>query len=143
MKLYLFFFLFITSTSVQQSGIWGTLAMVSVKKQFDPNFGMEIDKITVSPAVLAMQGKEIEVDGYIIPLTGKLEQNHIMLSKFPENMCFFCGKAGPESAMQVFLAKGKKVAYTDKKVKFKGILLINNNNDGSLLYTLDQAEVLK
>lgn len=143
MKLYLVFALLIASTSAQQSGIWSTLAMVSIKKQFDPNFGMEVDKITVNPAVLALHGKEIEVDGYIIPLTGKLEQSHIMLSKFPENMCFFCGKAGPETAMQVFLAKGKKVAYTDKKVRFKGILLINNNNDGSMLYTLDQAEVLK
>lgn len=141
--MYLVFTLLITLTPAQQSEIWSTLAMVSVKKQFDSNFGIEVDKITVSPSVMALHGKEIEVEGYIIPLTGKLEQSHIMLSKFPENMCFFCGKAGPESAMQVFLAKGKKVAYTDKKVRFRGILLINNNNDGSMLYTLDQAEVLK
>ena len=129
--------------AAQQSGVWSTLAMVTVKKQYDPNFGMEMDKITISPVVLSMHGSEIEIDGYIIPLTGKLEQSHIMLSKFPENMCFFCGKAGPESAMQVFMAKGKKVAYTDKKVKFKGKLLINNTNDGGLIYTLDQAELIK
>lgn len=111
-----------------QSSTWATLGMVSTTTSFDAEYGMEIKKVKVSQVVKAFEGKEIEVDGYIIPLKGKLDQNHFMLSKYTNNMCFFCGKAGPETAMQVFLANGKKAAYSDDKIKVKGILRINEND---------------
>jgi hypothetical protein len=93
--------------------------------------------------VRTLEGTEIEVDGYIIPLNGKVEQNHFMLSKFTNNMCFFCGKAGPETAMQVFLANKKKVAFSDDKIRVKGILRINTNDASGLLYTLENATIIK
>lgn len=126
-----------------QSSTWATLGMVSTATSFDPEFGMEIKKVKVSPVAKSLEGKEIEVDGYIIPLKGKLDQNHFMLSKFTNNMCFFCGKAGPETAMQVFLANGKKAAYSDDKIKVRGILRINENDPGGLLYTLENAILIK
>jgi hypothetical protein len=125
-----------------QSTAWSTLGMVTTSTTFDPDYGMEIKKVKISPIVRSLEGKEIEVDGYIIPLKGKLAQNHFMLSKFTNNMCFFCGKAGPETAMQVFLANDKKAAYTDDKIKVKGILRINENDPGGLLYTLDNAVLI-
>lgn len=126
-----------------QSSTWSTLGMVNTVTSFDADFGMEIKKVKVSAVAKSLEGKEIEVDGYIIPLKGKLDQNHFMLSKFTQNMCFFCGKAGPETAMQVFLANGKKVAYSDDKIKVKGILRINENDPGGLLYTLEDAVLIK
>lgn len=126
-----------------QKSAWATLGLVSSTTSFDAAYGIEVKKVKVSPAVKAMQGTEMEVDGYIIPLTGKLAQNHFMLSKFNEKMCFFCGKAGPETAMQVFLAGGKKIAYTDEKIKVKGILRINENDPSGLLYTLEAAQIIE
>jgi hypothetical protein len=125
-----------------QKSAWNTLSMVSVTTQFDQEFGIEIKKVKTSPLVKSMQGKEIELEGYIIPLTGKLAQTHFMLSKFSEKMCFFCGKAGPESAAQVFLANNAKQKYVDEKIRVKGILRINENDPSGLLYTVDQAQVL-
>lgn len=133
---------FYTQLSFAQDNIWATLGLVTFKTEYDSNFGIEIKKPTLSLAVKLLENKEIEVEGYFIPLNGKLEQNHFMLSKFNENMCFFCGKAGPETAMQVFLSNGKKQAYSKDKIKIKGILRINPNDSGGLLYTLDQAIVL-
>lgn len=126
-----------------QKSSWSTLGLVTTQTSYDAAYGIEVKKVKVSPAVKAMQGTEIEVDGYIIPLSGKLAQNHFMLSKYSEKMCFFCGKAGPETAMQVFLAGGKKIPYTDEKIKVKGILRINEADPSGLLYTLESAQIIK
>lgn len=133
----------VTTLGFAQKSSWATLSLVSTTTSFDAAYGIEVKKVKVSPAVKAMQGTELEVDGYIIPLSGKLAQNHFMLSKFSEKMCFFCGKAGPETAMQVFLAGGKKIPYTDEKIKVKGILRINENDPSGLLYTLEAAQILE
>lgn len=122
---------------------WSTLSQVTTTSSYDKDFGIEMKKVKVGPIARTLQNKEIEVDGYIIPLNGKLSQNHFMLSKYTNNMCFFCGKAGPETAMQVFLANGKKIAFTEDKIKVKGILLINENDPSGLLYTLDKATIIE
>lgn len=143
----LLFVLFLISSSTDlsaqiKSGVWGTLSMVEKTKVYDEAYGFEIEKIIVGAIPKMMAGSEIEVDGYIIPLEGKIKQNHFMLSFFPYNMCFFCGKAGPETAMQVFLGDDKKVAFTENKIKVKGILMINENSEDGLLYTLSNAKVI-
>ena len=127
----------------KDEGAWNTLSMVTFQREFDETYGIDVEKPILNPIVRNMEGKEIEVEGYIIPLTGKIEQSHFMLSRYPQSMCFFCGKAGPESAMQVFMKGGKKVPFTDKKIKVKGTLRINATDINNLLYTLDQAEIIE
>jgi len=122
---------------------WKTLAMVTFETEFNADWGIDVQIPKVGPVVQSLEGKEIEVDGFIIPLTGKIEQSHFMLSRYPQSMCFFCGKAGPESAMQVFSEGKKKIAYSDDKIKIKGILRINLDDMSNPLYTLEDARVLK
>lgn len=131
-----------TTKSLSQASIWGTLGMVSFKTEYDAEFGIEVKKPSVSPVAMMMNGKTIEVEGYYIALTAKTAQSHFMLSKFTQNMCFFCGKAGPETAMQVFMKDAKKVAFTEDKIKVKGILRISPKDANSLLYTLEDAIVI-
>lgn len=126
-----------------QKSAWATLGIVSVTSSYDAAYGIETKKVKVSPVVRMLEGKEIEVEGYFIPLTGKLAQNHFMISKFNEKMCFFCGKAGPETAAQVFLADNMTQAYSDEKIKVVGILRINEGDPGGLLYTLEKSRVIK
>ncbi len=140
--LFVFAALLFMSFDIQPSNAWSTLAMVSVTTTYNPEFGIETKKAKVSPVVKALESKTIELEGYIIPLTGKLAQSHFMLSKFSEKMCFFCGKAGPETAAQVFLANNKKQKYQDTKIKVKGILRINENDASGLLYTLEDAIII-
>lgn len=135
-------FLVLNSSYAQGSATWKTLAMVTKEPIYDESLGMYTDKISVSALPQAMQGNEITIDGYIIPLTGKTSQSHFMLSLYPANMCFFCGAAGPETAMQVFMSKEKKVDFTDNKITLKGVLRINEQNSSGLLYTLENAILL-
>lgn len=129
--------------SAQEVDNWKTLAMVTFDTTFDPDWGIDIQVPNVGPIVQSLEGKEIEVQGFIIPLTGKVEQSHYMLSRYPQSLCFFCGKAGPESAMQVFSKDQKMVAFTDEKIKVKGTLRINQSDMTNPLYTLEDAVVIK
>ena len=131
-----------TDVMKKDEGAWNTLSMVTYQRAFDETFGMDVEKPVLNPVVRTLEGKEIEVEGYIIPLTGKIEQSHFMLSRFPQSMCFFCGKAGPESAAQVFTKDGKKIPFTDKKIKVKGILRINVTDVTNLLYTLEDGVII-
>ncbi len=127
----------------QTANTWRTLSMVTYKTEFNEDWGMDIKIPRVSPVAMALDGKEIEVEGFIIPLTGKVKQSHLMVSALPKSMCFFCGAAGPESAMEVFMKDKKEVAFTEKKVKFRGILHINPKDINNLLYSMDQAIIIE
>ena len=131
-----------TDVMKKDEGSWNTLSMVTYQRVFDATFGIDIEKPILNPIVRTLEGKEIEVEGYIIPLTGKIEQSHFMLSRYPQSMCFFCGKAGPESAAQVFTKGGKKIAFTEKKIKVRGILRINVTDVTNLLYTLEDGVII-
>ena len=129
-------------TSISQSSVWSLLSLVSYEKQYDENLGMQVDIPTVNSVVMSMDGTDIEVSGYIIPIDGKVKQSHFVFSSFPANLCFFCGKAGPETAMEVFMADGKRVAYSDDKIKLKGRLQVKASDGSSLMYVLHEAVLL-
>ncbi len=122
---------------------WNTLAMVNIESKFDDMMGMVIKTATPTPVVEAMDGKEIEIRGYMIALDATAKQSHFMFSRYPQNMCFFCGAAGPESAMQVFMANGTKLEHTTNKVVLKGILNIQKGDPSGLIYTLTQSELIE
>ena len=125
----------------QAKDLWLTLGMVTFESKYDPEFMIETKKPKLSFIVENLDGKEIEIEGYIIPLTGQVTQSHFMLSKYPQSTCFFCGKAGPETAMQVFMKDNKKVKISERKVKVSGTLIINPKDVNSLLYTLENATI--
>jgi hypothetical protein len=133
----------VTDAMTQSKDIWFTLGMVTFETSYDPEYMLETKKPRISAVVDKLDGKEIEVEGYIIPLTGQVTQSHFMLSKFPQSTCFFCGKAGPETAMQVFMKDNKKVKISERKVRVKGTLLINPKDASSLLYTLENAIIFE
>jgi len=130
-------------SSAQTTDSWQSLSMVTFTSEFDADWGIDVQVPTFGPIVKALEGKQMEVEGFIIPLTGKVEQSHFMLSRYPQSMCFFCGAAGPETAMQVFMAEEVKVAYTDEKITVRGTLHINDKDANNPLYTLSDATVIK
>ncbi len=124
------------------SDVWNTLAMVDKESKFDDLMGMIVETARPQMVAMALNGKEIEVRGYIIALAAKTELKHFMFSRYPQNMCFFCGAAGPESAMQVFLKEGDKLDYTSDKVVIRGTLSIQSGDPSGLIYTLNNAELI-
>jgi hypothetical protein len=85
----------------------------------------------------ALEGKEVSLKGFIIPLEESRESTHFVLSYFPYASCFFCGGSGPESVVEVHTQK--PVAFTDKPVTIRGILRLNNDDPEKLFFALDRA----
>jgi len=146
MKLFLFLIL-LTNVALQAQpkspDPWNILAMVDKESKFDDLLGMHVMTATPKPIVEPFNGKEINIKGHIIALAAKTELSHFMFSRYPQNMCFFCGAAGPESAMQVFMKNGVKIDYTSDKVIIKGTLNIQKGDPSGLIYTLLDAELIE
>jgi len=116
---------------------WKTLSKITFKKQFDELMGFKVDVPVFSDDIKQLEGKEIFIKGYIIPVEGYKSHKEFIFSAFHYNMCFFCGGAGPETVMEV-LSK-EPIEYTAESVKMKGILRLNNEDINQLMYKLEDA----
>ena len=119
---------------------WKTLSKITFKKQYDEMLGFKVDVPVFSDEVNALDGKEITIKGYIIPVEGYKGHTEFIFSAYPYNMCFFCGGAGPETVMEV-LAK-EPIEYTAESVTLRGILGTNDDDINRLLYNLTEAELV-
>lgn len=140
-RIYLILALLLPFALMAQTNAWGTLMLTQFEKEYKEDWGMEVDKPIFSPALEAMEGSTIELHGYIIPIEGMKSQSHFMFSAFPVNMCYFCGKAGPESVIEVFMKDGEKVTFTEDKIWLSGRLKLNAFDPTSSIYVLEHAEL--
>jgi hypothetical protein len=138
-------FLFLTvatSGNAQETkSLWSTLGKVTFKKQYDDMLGFKVDVPIFSPEIKNLQGKSVEIKGYIIPVEGYKGSKEFVFSAFPYNMCFFCGGAGPESVMEVYAKEAIK--YTTEAIIIKGKLELNSNDVNQLMYILNDAELVR
>ena len=122
--------------------VWSTLALMKFERQYAENDGIGGNAGQAGrfrPIIEEMDGDEIELRGYIIPLNGKKAQSLFMFSAYPYDMCFFCGKAGPESVMEVTMLPGKQVEYSDDPIILKGTFRFMPNDPNGIMYKLDNA----
>ena len=87
----------------------------------------------------SLDGVEIAITGYIIPVD--VELNQYVLSAFPFSACFFCGNAGPESVMAVYFTEADQSFKTDQRLTLAGTLELNETNVDELIYVLRNAKV--
>ena len=103
--------------------------------------GFKVDVPVFADDVKKLDGQEITIKGYIIPIEGYKSHEEFVFSAFPYSMCFFCGGAGPETVMEVFASEAVK--YTDDPVTLKGKLELNNDDINRLIYSLHDAVLVK
>jgi len=111
---------------VKKKSLWKTLGKITYKKKYDELMGFKIDIPVFSDPIKALDGKEVTVKGYIIPVEGYKSHKEFILSAFPYNMCFFCGGAGPETVMEVEAIEG--IEYSAEQVLIKGKLKLNDDD---------------
>ena len=140
---FILFFMVVSFGASQGKEVWNTLALVKTESKFDDLMGMVTQKATPLPPAQLLNDSTVVVSGFMIALDVKSAQSHFMFSRYPQNMCFFCGAAGPESAMQVFMKDGNKIPYSEDKVALKGVLQIQQNDASGLIYFLHDATLLK
>lgn len=121
--------------------LWKTLAKITYRKEYDEFLGFKIDKPVFSEEIKALNGKEVTVKGFIIPVEGYKGHKEFIFSAFPYSMCFFCGGAGPESVMEVVAIE--PVEYTADAIYLKGKLKLNADDVNKLMYALTDARLVK
>lgn len=127
--------------SSSTENLWKTLAKITYKKEYDEFLGFKIDKPVFSEEIKALNGKEVTVRGFIIPVEGYKGHREFILSAFPYSMCFFCGGAGPESVMDVTAIEA--IEYSAESVTLRGRLHLNTNEVNELMYSITEARLVK
>lgn len=83
---------------------------------------------TVFPKELkAINHKIIDLPGYIIPTKVGNKFSAFMLSIVPIESCPFCGSGDIPSMVEVKMVN--PITWTDKVIKIRGILIINDSGD--------------
>ena len=127
--------------SQTSDNVWKTLGKISYKKEYDEIMGFKIDKPVFGDQIKALDGKEITIKGYIIPVEGCKSHKEFIFSAYPYSMCFFCGGAGPETVMEVEATDGVK--YSADAIILKGILKLNDKDINRLMYKIVNAKLIK
>ena len=138
----------LTSTNHQLSAqntdnVWRTLALMKFERQYSENDGISQQQGRFIPLIEALEGKVIELKGYVIPLSGKKAQSHFMFSAYPYSDCFFCGKAGPESVVEVFTKDKKKISFSDEAITIRGVFRFTSRDPNDIMFTLEDAEIIE
>lgn len=136
----IFFLGLFSLLDISAQNMWPALAKVTYKKEYDELLGIKVDKPIFSKDVKALEGKTIQLRGYIIPTDGFKSHSEFVFSAFPYASCFFCGKAGPETVVEV--KSNKPIPYTSESISIEGVLKLNGTDINRLMYLLENVRKL-
>lgn len=116
---------------------WATLTDVTFKDVYIKEQDMYYWKPTFGPSVRALEGKEVYITGYVIPVD--YDENFYVISRYPYANCYFCGGGGPESVVDLRFAGKNRTYKTDERLTFKGKLKLNATDIYQMNYILEGA----
>ena len=117
---------------------WRMLEDVEFKDVYVEELDAYYWKPTFGDIVNGLEGKEVHITGYMIPVD--LDEDFYVLSRYPFANCFFCGGAGPESVIDLrFDGKSPRVYQTDERLTFAGKFRLNADDVYQMNYILDGA----
>ena len=136
------FFLFFVGNIFSQNIItWELLKNVEFDVIWSEEFQAYYMVPKFSESVKEMDGKEVQIRGFIIPVD--IVQDYYVLSANPYSSCFFCGQAGPESVMEIQMIKKYEGLRMDQVITYKGTLKLNVDDIYQLNYILEDAEIIE
>ncbi|MEM9685709.1 MAG: hypothetical protein AAF934_02170 [Bacteroidota bacterium] len=117
---------------------WKELMNIRYQLRYFSELDMEIYAPVFPEAIKALDGKEISIEGFIIPFDEA--QEVLALSANPYASCFFCGKASPASVMSIHLKDKRKRYKMDDFKKLRGSLHLNHDDPKEFYYILRNAK---
>ncbi|MEM8488772.1 MAG: DUF3299 domain-containing protein [Bacteroidota bacterium] len=95
---------------------WDELAdlkIVENKATWEMEFG---------PGVKKLAGKDIQINGFMMPLENTMKQKHFILSMVPLEGCQFCAPGTQSQFIEVKVSKGEGIEYTMQPIEVAGTL---------------------
>lgn len=134
--------LLLGTTVYAQADGWVAFAKTKFDAKYNEKAG-EYFLFPTFPADLKAQvGKEIELEGYYLPVDVEGDA-YIILSKFPYAQCFFCGGAGPESIAEVTFKTKPRKFEADEFIRIKGKLKLNDSDLEHGNFIVEDAVLVK
>lgn len=116
-----------------------TKEVESCREQEDDNIFIDCEiKPEYSDEILALDGKEIKVIGYMFPLTQGDNQTEFLLGPYPQS-CPYHYHVGPSEIIEVHSPKGIEFSY--EPVKLEGRFSAEFNSEFGVFYYLKDATV--
>ena len=139
---YILFLSFLSYPLISQNtNTWDLFSKSTFKDIYLEEYGAYASVLEDDPDITKLHGQEITITGYHIPV---MEQSLVILSKYPNANCFFCGGAGMESIMEVRLVKEASRRFLmDEVLTFKGTLHVNTTDYQLVSYILRNAELVE
>ncbi|MEM9919502.1 MAG: DUF3299 domain-containing protein [Bacteroidota bacterium] len=116
---------------------WKLLMDIDYKLKYYKEIEMEMYAPIFTKAVKALDGKEISIKGFVIPIDE--QDGFFALSANPYASCFFCGKASPASIISIHLKDKNKRYKLDEIKTFSGVMTLNYDNPNEFYYILNNA----
>ena len=136
-----FFIMFMGHFFSQNIITWELLKDVEFDEIWSEEFQAYYMVPKFSKSVKEMDGKEVQIRGFIIPVD--IVKDYYVLSANPYSSCFFCGQAGPESVMEIQMIKKYEGLRMDQVITFHGTLRLNIDDIYQLNYILEEAQIIE
>jgi hypothetical protein len=94
--------------------------------------------IAVTPEVKALDGTQVSVRGFILPMDGSDRTKHFLVSRNTP-VCLYCPPGQPNEVVEV--TSPRAVEWNDKAVTVSGKLRLINNEEQALFFKIETAEV--
>ena len=129
----------VTSFGLEAQSGWDAFAHATFKDHYIEEYLAYASLLEVDDRLAAIDGKEITLSGYYIPVL----EDVMIISKFPNESCFFCGDAGMETVAQVNLQTPAKPPFKmDERVTIKGRLRLNSTQWEYVSFILEDAVIV-
>lgn len=138
--LFLFLFVMLSVTAFSQKKItWRNVVDIYAKefRLTEKNSTSTINKQTMS--LDDVIDKKVTIVGYFLDLDPNGEW--YILSKNPFATCFFCGKAGPETILELVGFKNKKKFKSDDMVEVTGVFNTIYDLEGKISFVLEKSTI--
>jgi len=112
---------------------WKTLSQVEPRKENEkivPLFAKEI---------LALDKKDVKIQGFMVPIESEARQKHFVLSAVPPS-CPFCMPAGPEAMVEIRLKDG--IDFDLNPIVVLGRFSVRNDDPRGVFYTLTDGALV-
>lgn len=113
---------------------WDLLATTDVG--YDENTGLYSAKLP--KAVTALNGKQVTITGFMLPLEAAETFTHFLLSRRTPT-CPFCPPGEPDEVIDVWVTE--PVAWAEDAVKVTGTFGLMNDREFGMFFTLTKAEI--
>jgi hypothetical protein len=117
----------------EEDQLWKEFAQCKIKPDKDFSFN-----IIFTPRAKAINGKQITISGFMVPLESNEKFSHFLLSRRAPS-CGFCAPSRPNEIVEVFTSK--PVMWEENFVTISGILILANDAQKGIFFQMKNAEV--